>query len=129
MIFIKTQGKYYVTDLGLQKVLLSNSKQNIGHKLENIVYLELLRRGYKVFIGKVNNLEIDFVAEKNSYTYYFQVSQTVLDENVLARELKPLQNIKDHNLKYLLTLDTLPQENHDGIRQINVIDWLLDENK
>lgn len=126
---LKTQGKYYVTDLGLQKVLLNNNKQNIGHKLENIVYLELLRRGYKVFIGKINNLEIDFVAEKNNYTYYFQVSQTVLDENVLARELKPLQNIKDHNLKYLLTLDTLPQENHYGIRQINVIDWLLSENE
>lgn len=123
---LKTQNKYYVTDLGLQKVLLSNSKSNYGHKLENIVYLELLRRNYKVFIGKVNNLEVDFVAEKDGFTEYYQVSQTVLDEKVLERELKPLKGIKDHNLKYLLTMDVVPKTNYDGIRQLNIIDWLLE---
>lgn len=123
---LKTQNKYYVTDLGLQKILLSNSKSNYGHKLENIVYLELLRRNYKVFIGKVNNLEVDFVAEKDGFTEYYQVSQTVLDEKVLERELKPLKGIKDHNLKYLLTMDVVPKTNYDGIRQLNIIDWLLE---
>ena len=113
---LKTQNKYYVTDLGLQKVLLSNSKSNYGHKLENIVYLELLRRNYKVFIGKVNNLEVDFVAEKDGFTEYYQVSQTVMDEKVLERELKPLRGIKDHNLKYLLTMDIVPKTNYDGIK-------------
>lgn len=124
---LKTQNKYYVTDLGLQKVLLSNSKSNYGHKLENIVYLELLRRNYKVFVGKVNNLEVDFVAEKDGFTEYYQVSQSVLDETVLERELKPLKGIKDHNLKYLLTMDIVPKTNYNGIRQLNIIDWLLAE--
>ena len=124
---LKTQGKYYVTDLGLQKVLLSNSKSNLGHKLENIVYLELLRRNYKVFIGKVNNLEVDFVAEKDGFTEYYQVSQTVLDDSVLERELKPLKGINDHNLKYLLTMDIVPKSNYDGIKQLNIIDWLLEK--
>lgn len=123
---LKTQCKYFVTDLGLQKVLLSNSKANYGHKIENIVYLELLRRNYKVFVGKVNNLEVDFVAEKDGLTEYYQVSQTVLDESVLERELKPLKGIKDHNLKFLLTMDIVPKTNYNGIRQLNIIDWLLE---
>lgn len=85
-----------------------------------------MRRNYKVFIGKVNNLEVDFVAEKDGFTEYYQVSQTVMDEKVLERELKPLRGIKDYNLKYLLTMDIVPKTNYDGIRQLNIIDWLLE---
>lgn len=122
---LKTQGKYYVTDLGLRQFILNSGKQNFGHNLENIVYLELVRRGCRVYIGKTGNTEVDFTAEKDSYTCYYQVSQTVLDENTLERELRPLNMIKDHNMKYILTMDNTPEISHNGIRQINVIDWLL----
>ena len=123
---LKTQGKYYVTDLGLQRFLLNSSKKNIGHNLENIVYLELKRKGFRVFIGKIGNLEIDFIAEKDGNITYYQVAQTILDENTLARELQPLNKIKDHYPKILLTMDIVPEISHNGIRQLNVIDWLLD---
>ncbi|MBR4571118.1 MAG: ATP-binding protein, partial [Candidatus Riflebacteria bacterium] len=126
---LKTQGKYYVTDLGLQRFLLNNNKRNIGHNLENIVFLELKRRGYKTFIGKIDNTEVDFIAEKNGYTYYFQVSQSVLDENTLSRELQPLNKIKDHNSKYLLTMDYFPNASYNGIRHLNIIDWLLNDDE
>ena len=123
---LKTQGKYYVTDLGLQRFLLNSSKKNIGHSLENIVYLELKRRGFRVFIGKIGDLEIDFITEKDGNITYYQVAQTVLDENTLARELQPLNKIKDHYPKILLTMDIVPEISHNGIRQLNIIDWLLD---
>ncbi len=126
---LKTQGKYYVTDLGLQRYLLNHNKRNIGHNLENIVFLELKRRGYKTFIGKIGDTEVDFIAEKNGYTYYFQVSQSVLDENTLSRELQPLNKIKDHNPKFLLTMDYFPNASYNGIRQINIIDWLLSDDE
>ena len=125
---LKTQGKYYVTDLGIQRFLLNDSKLNIGHNLENIIFLELIRRGYKVYIGKLGELEIDFIAEKDGFREYYQVAQTVLEESVLKRELLPLNKIKDHNLKYLLTMDVLPEISHNGIRQLNIIDWLLGAN-
>ena len=123
---LKTQGKYYVTDLGLQRFLLNSNKKNIGHNLENIVYLELKRRGFRVFIGKIGDLEIDFITEKDGNITYYQVAQTVLDENTLARELQPLNKIKDHYPKILLTMDIVPEISHNGIRQLNIIDWLLD---
>jgi predicted AAA+ superfamily ATPase len=94
--------------------------------LENAVYLELLRRGAKVNIGKVAEKEVDFVAETASGRTYYQVSASVLDANTLRRELTPLQNIPDHHPKVLLTLDEIPRNaNYDGIRQMHVIDWLL----
>lgn len=122
---LKTQCKYYVTDIGLQRFILSGNKRNIGHNIENIVYLELIRRGYKVYTGKIDNLEIDFIAERNGFTYYYQVSMSVMDNAVLERELKPLNKIKDNNPKFLLTMDLVPETSHNGIRQINIIDWLL----
>ena len=124
--YLKTAEKYYVVDLGLKQLLLGSKKQNLGHSIENIVYLELLRRGYEVYIGKLRETEVDFIAIKDEKTEYYQVSQTVLDENTLNRELKPLKSIKDHNQKFLLTLDNVPKINHDGIIQINLVDWLLE---
>ena len=123
--YLKTAEKYYVTDLGLQRFLLNKNKLNLGHNLENIVFLELIRRGYKVYIGKIGQLEVDFIAEGFGYINYYQVAYTLNSEETLARELKPLNSIKDHNPKYLLTADITPEVSHNGIRQMNVIDWLL----
>ncbi len=123
---LKTQGKYYVVDNGLRKRRLSSSSSDIGHVLENTVYLELLRRGYRVSIGKLAEKEVDFVAENADGITYYQVSASVLDENTRKRELEPLQKIPDHHPKILLTLDEIPRfANFDGIRQIHVVDWLL----
>lgn len=124
--YLKTGEKYYLADVGLRYMLLGNKAQDFGHILENIVYLELLRRGYKVFVGKVGTQEVDFIALKGTDTEYYQVSLSVLDKNTLQRELSPLEKILDHNPKFLLTLDALPVLSHNGIKQINALDWLLD---
>ncbi|MDR1571472.1 MAG: ATP-binding protein [Clostridiales Family XIII bacterium] len=122
---LKTQGKYYAVDSGIRELLLASSASDIGHVLENAVYLELLRRGGKVRIGKVAEKELDFVCETADGLAYYQVSATVLDEGTLKRELEPLQRITDNHPKYLLTLDEIPRSaNYDGIRQMNVVDWL-----
>jgi len=97
----------------------------MGHILENIVYLELLRRGNEIYIGKQDNGEVDFMAVNESGTQYYQVALTVRDETTLKRELAPLNRISDRNPKYLLTLDDDPPALHNGIRQINALDWLL----
>ena len=99
----------------------------MGHILENIVYLELLRRGYKVYVGKVDDLKIDFVAENREGLKYFQVALTVRDDKVLARELKSLQKTSDHYPKYLITYDMDMEADFNGIRKINIVDWLLDK--
>jgi len=123
---LKTQGKYYTVDSGLRERRLASSSSDIGHVLENIVYLELLQRGYKVSIGKLAEKEVDFVAESAEGITYFQVSASVLDENTRTRELEPLQRIPDHHPKILLTMDDIPRSaNYDGIRQFHVVDWLL----
>lgn len=124
---LKTQNKYYVTDLGVQRFLLSNYKQNIGHNIENIIFLELKRRGFKVYIGKVDDLEIDFVAEGYGKKYYYQVAQTVADEKTLSRELRPLEKIRDNHPKILLSMDILPETSYNGIQFVNIVDWLLAE--
>lgn len=121
---LQTLDKYYLVDIGLRYYLLGNKKADRGRILENIVYLELLRRGYKVYIGKVGDKEVDFVAENNGEIEYYQVSDSVADQETLARELAPLDAIKDHNLKILLTRDFEPQTSHNGIKQINIFDWL-----
>jgi hypothetical protein len=124
--YLKTLGKYYLVDIGLRNILLSGSASDLGHLLENIVYLELIRRGYKVNIGKLAEKEVDFVASNTDGIEYYQMSASVLDKGTLLRELEPLQKIPDHHPKYLLTLDDImPNTNHDGIRQINLLDWLL----
>ena len=97
------------------------------HILENIVFLELLRRGYTVYIGKVDDLEVDFVAKNRERLKYYQVALTVREEKVLERELRALQKTGDHYPKYLLTLDMDLEADYDGITKINVIDWLLKE--
>ena len=118
--------KYYSVDLGLRSYLLGKkADSDMGHILENIVYLELLRRGYKVYVGKVDDLEVDFVAENREGLKYYQVALTVRDEKVLARELKSLQKTGDHYPKTLLTLDMDLEADYDGITKINVVDWLL----
>jgi predicted AAA+ superfamily ATPase len=122
---LKTQSKYYCVDMGLRSRLLAGSNADIGHIIENIVFLELMRRGYKVNIGKVAEKEVDFVVQTDNSLEYYQVSASVLDENTLQRELAPLRAIRDNYPKILLTLDTLGSGgNFDGILQINLIDWL-----
>ena len=122
---LKTLNKYYLVDMGLRRLILGDKPVDSGHVLENIVYLELLRRGYKVYAGKVDQKEVDFVAEGVNGTEYFQVSQTVRGEETLSRELAPLNAIHDHNPKYLLTRDYEPVTSHNGIKQLNVLEWLL----
>lgn len=120
--------KYYVVDQGLRSYLLGKkADSDMGHILENIVYLELLRRGYKVYVGKVDDLEVDFVAENRDGLKYYQVALTVRDEKVLERELKSLQKTGDHYPKYLITYDMDMEADYDGITKINVVDWLLNK--
>lgn len=120
--------KYYAVDSGLRSYLLGKrADSDMGHILENVVYLELLRRGYKVYVGKVDDLEIDFVAKNRDGLKYYQVALTVRDEKVLDRELRSLQKTGDHYPKYLITLDLDLESDYDGIKKINVIDWLLND--
>lgn len=124
--YLKSRDKYYVADIGLRYFLLGSRDVDYGQVLENVVYLELLRRGYEIYVGKVGALEIDFVALKNGETEYYQVAYTVKNENTLARELCSLEAVTDHNRKYLITMDDLPTTFYNGIKQIHAIDWLLE---
>lgn len=121
---LKSLEKYYVVDVGLRKLLLGNKNADIGHTLENIVYLELIRRGFAVSIGKIDDLEIDFIAEKDGNKEYYQVSASVLDPATFEREITPLRKVSDNYPKYIITMDEF-SSNNEGIRQINVIDFLL----
>ena len=122
---LKTLEKYYVVDIGLRFMLIGSQQADMGRILENVVYLELLRRGYEVYVGKVDEYEVDFVAQNSKGTMYFQVALTVRDEKTLQRELRVLEAVKDHYPKYLLTLDDDPEMQYNGIRRVNVRDWLL----
>lgn len=122
---LKTLEKYYVVDIGFRFMLFGSRQMDAGHILENIVYLELLRRGYDVYVGKVDEFEVDFVAQNSKGTTYFQVALSVRDEKTLERELRPLQAINDHYPKAILTMDEDPEVHYDGIRRINARDWLL----
>lgn len=123
--YLKTLEKYYVVDIGLRFMLLGSRQADAGHILENVVYLELLRRGYDVSVGKVEEYEVDFIAQNSRGTTYFQVALSVRDERTLERELRPLMSIRDHYPKFILTLDDDPEAQYDGIRRINARDWLL----
>ena len=125
--YLKTGDKYYAADIGLRYNVLGTKKADAGHILENVVYLELLRRGYEVHVGKVGTAEVDFIAIGDEGEEYYQVAYTVIDADgkTLERELAPLNAINDHNPKYLLTMDYGPLVSHNGIRQLYVIDWLL----
>ena len=122
--YLKTLEKYYIVDIGLRNVMLGNPGKDIGHTLENIVYLELLRRGYDVYIGKVDDVEVDFVVKDEEGTKYIQVAASVRDENTLSRELRPLQRIGDHYPKIIMTLDQDPPADYEGIRRINALNYL-----
>ena len=122
---LKTQEKFYLADISLRYAVLGYTIDSVASSLENIVYLELLRRGYTVFVGKIDMLEVDFVAVKSSEIIYYQVAATVRDDNTLKRELASLMKINDHYPKFILTLDEDPDADYNGIRRINVLDWLL----
>jgi hypothetical protein len=122
---LKTLEKYYAVDIGLRYLLLGKRGADVGHILENVIYLELLRRGYQVYIGKVDNQEIDFVAMNQDGRSYFQIAATVREPATLERELAPLRKLSDHYPKYILTLDEDPEADYDGIRRIRALDWLI----
>ena len=124
--YLKTLEKYYLVDIGLRNALLgSKANTDVGHILENVIYLELIRRGYDVYIGKLDQVEVDFVAQNYNGIEYYQVSASVRDEITLERELRPLKMIQDNYPKYILTLDNDPEGDFDGIRRINALDWLM----
>ena len=125
---LRANSKYYAVDLGLRRLLLPDHQQDYGHIIENIVFLELKRRYPYVYVGRSNDLEVDFVAlNVKNEARYFQVALTTLDEKVLERELRPLKQIHDSYPKYLLTMDTLNKDaNYDGIQKMNILDWLLE---
>ena len=125
---LSLHSKYYVSDLGFRRLLSSGRRPDYGHVLENVVYLELLRRGYDVRVGQLPDGEIDFVAMKNDELVYYQVCLSILEESTLERELAPLKKRRDNYPKYLLTLDdTIPDSNYEGILARNVLTWLLDD--
>ena len=124
---LRINAKYYSVDVTLRNLLVGNASRDTGHILENIVFLELIRRGYTVYVGQLAKGEIDFVAQKGGITEYYQVSETVLDSNTLSQELAPLEAVQDQYSKFLLTLDELNKNaNYDGIQQRNVLEWLLE---
>ena len=126
--YLSTQSKYYAVDVALRNTLVKGAASDIGHILENIVYLELLRRGERVFVGELEDGEVDFVTVGPEGTVYYQVAATTLDEEVLKRELAPLQRISDNYPKLLLTLDEVfATADYDGIQKRNVLDWLLED--
>ena len=124
---LKTLGKYYIADTGIRNIILGFRNIDEGHLLENIVYLELLRRGYKVNIGKTNDYEVDFVAENPNTIKYYQVTKTIVTEEVRKRELRSLESINDNYEKIILTLDKPFSKDYNGIKVINIIDWLLED--
>lgn len=123
--YLKSLEKYYIVDVGLRRLLLGDKNRDIGHILENIVYLELIRRGFKVSIGKVGELEIDFVAETGGEKIYYQVSASVLDPVTFEREITPLKRVNDNYPKFIITMDEIPM-NEDGIKIINIVDFLME---
>lgn len=124
--FLSTQSKFYCVDVALRNLLVKGRDSDVGHILENIVFLELKRRGYDVHVGQLGSTEVDFVAAAPDGIFYYQVAATALAEETLKRELAPLREISDNHPKYLLTLDEVfGTANYDGIKKINVLDWLL----
>ena len=123
---LKTLSKYYAADHGLRNILLQNRETDTGHILENIVYLELLRRGYKTSIGKSEEKEIDFIAQKPSGTEYYQVCATIQDPQTLERELAAFAKIKDNFPKYILSMDETSDKTYNGIIHKNIMEWLLE---
>ena len=125
--FLRTLGKYYIVDIGLRNYLLGFRDRDSGHALENVVYFELLRRGYDVSIGKVDQSKVDFIAAKADDKLYVQVTESMMSEDVRKRELSPLQRISDNYEKIILSMNPGMDASYDGIKSIQLIDWLLSE--
>lgn len=124
--YLRTLGKFYIVDIGLRNFLMGLRNVDTGHILENIVYFELLRRGYDTAIGKIGNVEVDFIASNADEKIYYQVTQTMVSEQTRERELRPLMQIRDNYEKVILTMDKGLYNSVDGIKIVNIIDWLLD---
>ena len=122
---LKTQGKYYFVDNGLKNIISGFSSYDTGSSFENLIYIELLRRGYEVYVGKYNDIEIDFIAIKPNERVYYQVTRSMLDENVEKREKNSLLAVKDNYKKVILTMDNVKNKEIDGIEVINIIDFLM----
>lgn len=125
---LKTNMKLYIADLGIRRYLLARKKYDLGFSLENIIYLELIRRGYSVSVGKVGEAEVDFVAVKSDTVHYYQVTASMLEESTFEREMSSLRSISDNYPKTVITLDRFTLGNYNGINVVNAIDWLLDKN-
>ena len=125
--FLRTLGKYYIVDIGLRNYLLGFRNRDSGHAMENVVYFELLRRGYDVSIGKVDNSEVDFIAIKADEKIYIQVTESMTSEDVRQRELAPLMKINDNYEKIVLSMNPGMDSSYDGIKSINLIEWLIED--
>jgi predicted AAA+ superfamily ATPase len=123
--YLATLEKYYVVDMGLRRMVLGKRSQDAGHILENIVYLELIRRGYDVYVGQAGDFEVDFVAMKPEGMVYIQAAATVRENATLQRELNSLRRVDDNYPKLIITLDEDPEADYDGIRVVNALEWLL----
>lgn len=126
---LKNTPKYYIVDLGIRRHLLPRKNYDLGFSLENIIFFELIRRGYQVTIGKVGSTEVDFVAKKNERYHYYQVTASMTEESTFEREIRPLRNISDNYRKTILTLDRFTLGDYDGIDVVNAVDWLLDRSE
>lgn len=124
---LKQNGKFYIADLGLRRYLLPKREYDLGYSLENVVYLELLRRGYEVNVGKMGQTEVDFVAKKDDVISYYQVTASLTEQTTFEREIRPLKKINDNYPKKILTLDRFTLGNYEGIEVLNAVDWLLGE--
>ena len=125
--YLRTLGTYYIVDIGLRNYLLDFRHRDSGHAIENVVYFELLRRGYDVAIGKIGNAEVDFIATNADEKKYSQVTESMMSEDVRKRELAPLQGIRDNYEKIVLSLEPGLDASYEGIKSENLIDWLLSE--
>ncbi len=124
---LKKNQKMCIVDFGLRRYLLARGKYDLGFSLENIIYFELLRRGYSVNVGKVGATEVDFVARKNDEVMYYQVTASMVEETTFEREMSPLKKINDNYPKTVITLDRYTLGNYEGIMVVNAIDWLLNK--
>ena len=124
---LKQNGKFYIVDLGLRRYLLPKREHDLGYSLENVVYLELLRRGYEVHVGKMGQTEVDFVAKKDDVISYYQITASLMEQTTFEREIKPLKRINDNYPKRILTLERFTLGNYEGIEVLNAVDWLLGE--
>lgn len=122
---LKQNGKLYIVDLGLRRYLLPKRNYDLGYSLENVIYLELLRRGYEVYVGKMKNAEVDFVARKDDIVEYYQTTASLTEQTTFDREISPLRKIDDNYQKVIITLDRFTQGNYNGIKIVNAVDWLL----